>query len=94
MFLGFDIGNTSTVMGIYQDGNVMPIRIFRYDTQRDMVPEELSSYITRNIDELKEKTRMYDGISGFAFSSVVPGVNSLYHDVCRGLFGFDATGFR
>lgn len=90
MFLGFDIGNTSTVMGIYQDANVMPARIFRYDTDRVMTEADLTARIKQNIEEVKAKTRLYDGISGFAFTSVVPSLNPLYHAVCRNLFTFDA----
>ena len=81
MFLGFDIGNTSTVMGIYQDDAIIPLSIFRYDTDKKTDTENLASQIKDFLGSYKKSGGIYNGISGFGFSSVVPEINSVYKEV-------------
>ncbi len=90
MFIGFDIGNTSTVMGLYLDGSVMPVRIFRYDTVKAPDTDKLSAEVERNLDMFRSSSDACDGIRSMAFSSVVPEVNLSYHEMSQRLFGFDA----
>lgn len=83
MFLGFDIGNTSTVFGIYQNDAILPLRVFRYDTEKNTTPERLSANITEAVESFKKNGMEFNDISGFAFSSVVPEVNEAYSSVAK-----------
>lgn len=89
MFIGFDIGNTSTVMGLYLDGSVMPVRVFRYDTVKQTDVDSLIKQIRENIASFQASSGSYNGVHSAAFSSVVPEINSAYHEMSHSLFGFD-----
>ena len=81
MFLGFDIGNTSTVIGLYDRNSVAPVRTGRYKTGKRMKPEKLAGNI---LAFLGEDTQAF--ITGAAFSSVVPEINKTYHRVLMNEF--------
>jgi len=79
MFLGFDIGNTNTVMGLYEGDSVTPQKTFRFETVKFVDASDLGREIMSFLEtDMK--------VSGMAFSSVVPEVNDSYHDMCRSLF--------
>lgn len=83
MILGFNIGNTHTVMGIYNDGRPEPVFIYRYPTRREVTEQELSDTIT---DAIKQFSVTHDVIQGAIYSSVVPQCNDAYDKACKTLF--------
>lgn len=88
MFIGIDVGNTSTMLGIYKSDSVVPLKIFRYRTMKKSDFSVLGREIDLCIEEfslLKKKD-----ICGFAFSSVVPEINSAYHEAAEVLYNVKA----
>jgi len=88
MFIGIDVGNTSTMLGIYKSDSVVPEKIFRYRT----VKNADFSALGREIDLCLENYPGFkkEDISGFAFSSVVPVMNSTYHEAAEVLYNLKA----
>jgi len=84
MFLGFDIGNTNTKMGIYHDGSPEPLMVKTYRTVKNSNEESLSGEIKNALSSLSVPS---GEIRGIAFSSVVPEINMSYGKACRDLFG-------
>jgi len=82
MILGFDIGNTSTSVGVYRRDSIIPRQLFRHDTAGTDDPAFLAHTIRGHV--AREK------ISGFVFSSVVTAVNGAFHTVARDAFGLPA----
>ncbi len=84
MFIGFDIGNTSTKMGLYHDDSPVPFHLSRYASSRHMGKEGL-------IDEMEKGLLTAGGksasVTGLAFSSVVPELNKIYIDAGHSMFG-------
>jgi type III pantothenate kinase len=84
MIIGFDIGNTSTLMGIYASSDRSPVYTHRFNTTKDISPDELGEVINRAIsDHLINRNEKVDG---FAFSSVVTEVNDSYRRVSMDIF--------
>ena len=79
--LGFDIGNTNTIMGIYSKEGVSPERSFRFRTEKDVTLESLYSTISSFIASFENDVKKEILIEGIALSSVVPEVNSKYSDI-------------
>ena len=93
MFLGFDIGNTNTVLGIYPDDSIVPATTFRFETVKNTDPDELGKLVKGFLDEPACDVDWSDPInliSGIAFSSVVPEINSTYHEMALSHFGIDS----
>ena len=84
MILGFDIGNTNTVMGMYRDGDIIPQRTCRYRTVRDITVDELCMKVHGFMGIFEREYQ--DSVSGVVFSSVVPEVNHLYYSMSKRLF--------
>jgi len=73
MILGFDIGNTNTLMGIYREEETVPHHTFLFGTQKDVTSENLGTLIEGYLDDYRAETGSTDRVSGFIFSSVAPG---------------------
>ncbi len=84
MILGFNIGNTNTVMGIYDEDNPEPIYTFTYPTRQKIQSNELSNIIN---DTLKQWDKhLASSITGAIYSSVVPQSNTTYNKTIEKLF--------
>ncbi|HOO70207.1 MAG TPA: type III pantothenate kinase [Spirochaetota bacterium] len=90
MILGFDIGNTNTLMGIYSDDSVVPFQTFIYTTKKKTSFENLGSLIEGFVKGYRHESGTEEKVTGFAFSSVAPEVNSQYHDAAMTYFNVDA----
>jgi type III pantothenate kinase len=88
MLLGFDIGNTNTVMGIYGEHDTSPAGIFRFRTARDATSDELAVLVRGFLDSRGEGPAT---VSGIAFASVVPEINRAYHSLAKEYFGIGAV---
>ncbi len=86
MILGFDIGNTNTVMGIYGDDEVSPSGMYRFRTVRDATSDEMGIMVGAFLESYRRKAKAAGNVSGIAFSSVVPEVNRLYHALAKDYF--------
>lgn len=87
MFIGFDIGNTTTMLGLYEEGAHVPFATARYRTEKKGDEKNLARDIKRAIAETGDYEMIEAEISGATFSSVVPEVNRLYHIAAEKLFG-------
>ncbi len=88
MILGFDIGNTSTSMGVYCPEFRIPVHLFRYPTDTAADAQTLSGAIRDLIDPL------FPGdtpVTGIVFSSVVTEAAAVYHETARNVFGVRAV---
>ena len=85
MILGFDIGNTSTTAGVYRDDAVVPGRVFRFPTRKQAGSEELTRQVKNGLEAGEARD-----VTGLAFSSVAPEINSAYHDMAEREFGVGA----
>jgi type III pantothenate kinase len=86
MILGFDIGNTNTVLGMYHDSDVMPQHSYRYRTLRNITIDELSLMVLSFLDIFEREGKGSQRVTGVVFSSVVPEINHLYYSMSRRLF--------
>ena len=90
MILGFDIGNTNTLMGIYDDNGIKPKHTFMYGTQKEVSCENLGSLIEGFVADYRTETGSQDAVTGFVFSSVAPEINPQYHDAAMTFFNVEA----
>lgn len=83
MIVGLDIGNSSTLMGIYESGSTAPEKTFRFETNRKASADNLSSPV------LKYMTKLYGPEvrpDGFVYSSVVRELNEKWNAVSENIF--------
>jgi len=90
MILGFDIGNTNTLMGIYREEETVPHHTFLFGTQKDVTSENLGTLIEGYLDDYRAETGSTDRVSGFIFSSVAPEINARYVDAAMTFFNAGA----
>jgi type III pantothenate kinase len=90
MILGFDIGNTNTLMGIYRPGDTVPHHTFMFGTQKDIPSENLGTLIRGFVEDYRAESRSGEKVSGFIFSSVAPEINGQYNDVAMTFFNVEA----
>ena len=84
MLLVVDVGNTETVIGIYEQDKLK-------------IHWSLSSRVPRTSDEswillqmwCEAHNIVFSDIQGFVISSVVPSLTAVYHDVSREQFGLE-----
>ncbi|MCL2154930.1 MAG: type III pantothenate kinase [Leptospirales bacterium] len=89
MFLGFDIGNTTTIIGLYEDDSVIPKNTFRYKTEKKCNITKLINIISMFIKNAGDYNVISSEITGIAFSSVVPEINLIYHNTGIKLFNVE-----
>ncbi|RPI94322.1 MAG: type III pantothenate kinase [Spirochaetales bacterium] len=87
MILGFDIGNSNTVLGIYAGSALAPGAVYRYRTQREASADETGALVRQFL--------LHHGgpggeVEGVVFSSVVPELNRTYHEMSGRYFGREA----
>jgi len=86
MILGFDIGNTSTTLGIYNQQDISPAKTFRFNTERGITSEKFEPMIKNFINQYRDEINTRFSVTGIAFSSVVPEVNRFYHKMSENLY--------
>jgi len=89
MFLGIDIGNTTTMIGLYADDSVMPEKTHRFRTDKKGDIKDLINCIGMSLRNMGDYKALTAEITGIAFSSVVPEVNVLYHKMGKKLFNVE-----
>ena len=94
MFLGIDIGNTTTMIGLYADDSVVPEKTQRYRTEKKTDVADLSNHISMALKNCGDYKTISSEITGIAFSSVVPEINSVYHKAGRKLFNVESFEIR
>lgn len=75
MIIGFDIGNTSSVLGVYDENSAIPQGIFRYPTNKKATEDDFSGIIYKQIN-LCSGTENTAGPKKIIISSVVPEINN------------------
>ncbi len=88
MILGFDVGNTTTVIGCFDKRETMKlITSFRISTQTHITPDELFFKVTALI-----RNRGIDPgrVEGIVFSSVVPPVDFIFYQMFQESFAVEA----
>ncbi|MCX7679821.1 MAG: type III pantothenate kinase [Spirochaetes bacterium] len=83
MFLGVDIGNTSTKVGVFCDNSFVPSYVFRFPTTREISPLELHRTIQQFLQNLQPLFFRNNNISGIAISCVVREVSDAYRAMAR-----------
>ncbi len=90
MILGFDIGNTNTLMGLYEGAGAVPRATYRFRTERSVTTDELGLMVSGFLRLSQDNGGVLPPVEGLAFSSVVPEVNGVYHRMSRKFFRRDA----
>jgi len=88
MVIGFDIGNTNTLAGIYRDDAVVPDETFRYHTDKQASAESVFETLKGFIENAL--TGSHDTINGVVCSSVVPSLVGVVGELARSRFGVNA----
>lgn len=86
LILGFDIGNTRTVLGIYREADITPQKCYSYSTQKDITANMLNSIIDGHLKDFTNNVSNGQVVSGVVLSSVVPEVMEAYSAVVQNLF--------
>jgi type III pantothenate kinase len=94
MFLGIDIGNTTTVIGLYDDDSVTPQNVNRFKTDKKGNLTKLTNSISMVLKNVGDYNVISSEITGIAFSSVVPEINSIYHKLGIKLFNVEPFEIR
>ncbi len=79
MFIGIDIGNTRSLVGLYNDNSPVPFEYISVYTNRNVFRTEIELILKQKISDFSGTS---GEISGAAFSSVVPEL----HEDLRTLF--------
>jgi type III pantothenate kinase len=80
--LGFNIGNTNTMMGIYEFNKTIPVNTCTYKTDKKITSDNLGILVKKNLNSVLNDVQ----IDGLAFSSVVTEVNSAYESMAKAFF--------
>jgi len=88
MIVGFDIGNTSTLAGIYRDDVAAPDRTFRYNTDKRATVASVSETLRDFIENVLGDAN--DVVNGIVCSSVVPDLTVVIEELARSVFGVNA----
>lgn len=78
MILGFNIGNSNTILGVYRGNEFIPAVTFSYPTHRHEEVPMLGTRIRGFLSGIEDDNFNDRAIRGLAFSSVVPELNSQY----------------
>jgi len=86
MLLVVDVGNTNTVMGLFEDGRDAPVATARVGTRRDATADEISLLV-------EHLTRKVDGgataVSRTCLASVVPSLTRAFATYTKGELGHE-----
>ncbi len=85
MLLVIDVGNTNTVLGVYEGSKLLAH--WRLTTERNQTNDEYG-ILTRNLFSLEGIDPK--GITGVIIASVVPPLNSVLAEMARRYFGLEA----
>jgi len=88
MIIGFDIGNTNTLAGLYRDDAVTPDKTFRYNTDKQASAESIFETLYDFIENSLAGSR--DTVNGVVCSSVVPGLIDVVGEFARSRFSLNA----
>jgi len=94
MFLGIDIGNTTTMIGLYGDDSVSPEKTYRYRTNKKGDVADFVNCISMSLRNIGDYDAIAAEITGIAFSSVVPEINIFYHSMGKKLFNVEPFEIR
>lgn len=89
MILGFDIGNTSTTLGIYTKRGIAPEQTYRYTTCRTATPDELAVAIRGVLSLYHTASGNTSPVEGAAYSTVVTDLTGSYRTMLRSHFAVD-----
>jgi type III pantothenate kinase len=87
VLLVIDVGNTNTVLGLYQYGPASPpalVHHFRIATNRAATSDEMGELILSLIERRRIQVR---DIEGSMLASVVPQLNRIFVEACTRSFG-------
>ncbi len=87
MILGFNIGNTNTVLGVYPRDGILPVKTFKYRTRRGMTADELCILLQEFFKSQGLEKGDRSPVAGIAVASVVPELNAAYRRASESLFG-------
>ncbi|CAO0823679.1 Type III pantothenate kinase [Desulfarculales bacterium] len=82
MFLAIDVGNTNTVLGVFQGEHL--VADWRVRTERERTRDELGILLSNLFAASPVPMGSIDGV---IISSVVPPMNNTLNDFCRRYFG-------
>ncbi len=85
MIIGIDIGNTSTLMALYNMSSPIPLDTYRFPTDRNDSLENISLNIKKMSDIFCSQIQS-GGIKKICVSSVVPEINSIMSEACIKLY--------
>ena len=88
MIIGFDIGNTNTLAGIYRDDAIAPDKTFRYHTDKQASAASIFETLRDFIENALAGSD--DAINGVVCSSVVPDLTGVVGELARSRFGVNA----
>ena len=84
MLVAVDIGNTDTVVGVFDDGRL--INHFRIASNHNLTVDECGFFITGLLDRLKVKA---SDIRRIILASVVPRLTPVYNQMVQKYFGLE-----
>lgn len=82
MLLAIDIGNTSTVLGLFSDHNL--VSHWRISTEQRRLPDEYAILLTGLLSHAGHRPEQ---VSGLVMASVVPALTGVFEAACRACFG-------
>lgn len=85
MLLAIDIGNTNTVLGLFEREKLTGH--FRLSTRHKLTVDEVDLLLTTTLERMKLKT---DDVSSVVLGSVVPPLTGIFETVAKRLFGCEA----
>lgn len=85
MLLAIDVGNTQTVLGLYEGPKLLDH--WRFATNAERTSDELALLISQFLR--LRAVSFNDGVDGIAISSVVPRVTAALREMTARYFGFD-----
>lgn len=88
MILGFDIGNTNTLAGLYKDSDILPAVTFRYPTDKLTDEKKLFDTIKDFIET--ESGQLAEPMKQIVYSSVVPEINDSIDRLAKSYFGVNS----
>ncbi len=75
-------------MGVYREDSVVPFETFRYVTNKASFEYDVWKQIEAFVDDVSQQVP--ERVNGFAYSSVVPEINSVYDELALNRFGVRA----